>query len=295
MIIVDQCPGQRTLNRLTNRLNGIVQDNSRMVWPDVAVCATYSKLSHVIPESSFSIFTLNTPGEVLLGVGNRKLKVFGQSMGIIHPYESLTYVLDSDVNIQVLNLHFSIETFHQLTDNLTRNHAQLLDAPWEFKKDYPFLNQLYFYKNIHRKKLTDFSVLNHDEYLLNVTDVLLQLCDESYNSSKKISFLKQSTRNELLKRVSRARDIIYSNYNDPELTIDYLCQEVSMSKFHFIRVFKQVYSYTLHKLIQQIRVKRAVEYLKNSSMSMREIALNVGFQETNSIYPLLRGYRTNEN
>lgn len=292
MIITNQCPDQGTLARLRNNPNGGLPGNDLIPWPSVIINASYKSLQKIIPESAFSIFTLNAPGEVELTVGGHRLKLCEQSVAVIHPYASIKYNLNASSQTEILNVHLDVETYRELTKNLMRSDIQLLDDPTECAEDYPFLNQLYFYKSILRQKLMLFAQLSHEEYLLEVLEVLSHLRDESQFVSSRISSQKKSTRSELLKRVAKGRDIIYSNYDDPNLTVDSLCDEVAMSKFHFIRVFKQVYSYTPYKLIQQIRIKKALEYLEQKEMPLSEIAFSVGFREPNSIYPLLRGYRS---
>lgn len=292
MIIANQCPDQNTLSRLRNGSNVGLSNNGPIPWPNVVVHASYKRLQKTIPESAFSIFTLNSPGEVELTVGGHRRRVCGQSLAVINPYESLDYNLNAPSKLDILNIHLDFNTYRQLIDSLMRTENQLLNDPTEYTEGDPFLNQLYFYKNVLRKKLMLYAQLSHEEYMLEVLEVLTHLRNESQYIAGRVVSQKRSTRLELLKRVAKGRDIIYSNYDDPDLSVDSLSNEVSMSKFHFIRVFKQVYSYTPYKLIQQIRIKKALEYLQQPNMSIAEIALLVGFQESNSIYPLLSGYRS---
>ncbi|MDD6308404.1 MAG: AraC family transcriptional regulator [Clostridia bacterium] len=53
-----------------------------------------------------------------------------------------------------------------------------------------------------------------------------------------------------------------------------------MSKYHFIRIFKEYVGMTPHKYKSKIRMDRAKNLLKNTSMSIHEVGEMVGFTDT---------------
>ena len=61
------------------------------------------------------------------------------------------------------------------------------------------------------------------------------------------------------------------------LSIEELAKRVMLSKYHFIRLFKEETSYTPHEYIIKVRVNKAKEMLKSTNISMKEIAFNCGF------------------
>ena len=79
-----------------------------------------------------------------------------------------------------------------------------------------------------------------------------------------------------LRPVELAKEYVNRNFaNDISLyeLSDYCC----VSPFHFTRVFKKFTSYTPHQYLQSIRLKHAETLLKNSNLSVYEIAMGSGF------------------
>lgn len=74
----------------------------------------------------------------------------------------------------------------------------------------------------------------------------------------------------------RARDAIDRAYAQP-LDISNLSQIASVSEAHFIRTFKATFGETPHRYLQRRRVERAMFMLRESSLSVTDICLEVGF------------------
>jgi AraC-like DNA-binding protein len=81
---------------------------------------------------------------------------------------------------------------------------------------------------------------------------------------------------ELNRRMLRARDAIDRAYAQP-LDIPNLSQVASVSEAHFIRTFKATFGETPHRYLQRRRVERAMFMLRESSRSVTDICLEVGF------------------
>ena len=78
----------------------------------------------------------------------------------------------------------------------------------------------------------------------------------------------------------RIADVIaYINKNlDAELTVDFLAQRCYLSKYHFMRLFKQLTGYTVHSYVLQKRLLRATELLK-SGETAADAAEHCGFRD----------------
>lgn len=63
------------------------------------------------------------------------------------------------------------------------------------------------------------------------------------------------------------------------ITIDDLAEELNMSKFYFLKEFKSATGKTPYQYLIDIRMNRAVELLKNESLSLSGIALTLGFSD----------------
>jgi YesN/AraC family two-component response regulator len=72
---------------------------------------------------------------------------------------------------------------------------------------------------------------------------------------------------------------IQANYMG-ELTLDKLARLACMSRFSFCRAFKERFSQCFISYVNSIRIKKAVELLKNSRTSITEISFSVGYKNS---------------
>ena len=89
---------------------------------------------------------------------------------------------------------------------------------------------------------------------------------------------KVSTKMELFRRVNIGLDYIHSHHLQP-IDLDSISRSCGLSKFHFIRVFKEVYHQTPADYIAQLRLNRANLLLTTSDKDLNGIATELGFSE----------------
>lgn len=76
--------------------------------------------------------------------------------------------------------------------------------------------------------------------------------------------------------VSRAIELILANF-DRDLTLDALAAEAGMSRYHFVRVFKERTGTTPGAYLRQVRVEQAAQLLRSTDLSVTAVALQSGF------------------
>ncbi|ADQ06435.1 transcriptional regulator, AraC family [Caldicellulosiruptor hydrothermalis 108] len=79
-----------------------------------------------------------------------------------------------------------------------------------------------------------------------------------------------------LEKIKSALDYISSNYAAP-LKIEDLSRITNLSKYYFCRLFKEITHLTPIDYINKFRVEKAIELIKNTNLSISEIAFEVGF------------------
>jgi AraC-like DNA-binding protein len=84
-----------------------------------------------------------------------------------------------------------------------------------------------------------------------------------------------------------ARRLLDRGYATP-LTIEQLSQQVALSPFYLIRLFRRTYRQTPHQYLIQVRIARAKELLSGSDLSITEICAEVGFESLGSFSALFR-------
>ncbi len=85
----------------------------------------------------------------------------------------------------------------------------------------------------------------------------------------------------------RARQLLDRGYAAP-ITIQQLSQEVALSPYYLIRLFRRVYKQSPHQYLIQVRINKAKELLIHSELSITEICASVGFESLGSFSTLFR-------
>lgn len=68
---------------------------------------------------------------------------------------------------------------------------------------------------------------------------------------------------------------------DKKITIDKLSSIANVTNFHFCRLFKQITGETAVEYINNLRINKAMELLQKSGLTITEIALSCGFNDSN--------------
>lgn len=108
-----------------------------------------------------------------------------------------------------------------------------------------------------------------------------------YRTIEKLSPAKFSTRVELYRRLSLAKDYIDAHVHT-DIRLDGAAQEACLSKYHFLRLFREVYGQTPHRYVMQQRLQRAQFLLRSTSDSVSTICRAVGFEDPGSFGRLFR-------
>ncbi|PLR95271.1 bifunctional transcriptional activator/DNA repair enzyme AdaA [Bacillus sp. T33-2] len=87
--------------------------------------------------------------------------------------------------------------------------------------------------------------------------------------------------------VAGARDIIEKEYSSP-ITLEKLSKEVGMSKYYLQRTFKEKVGLTPNQYIARMRLTKSKELLKESSLSILQIAYEVGYRSSSHFNVMFR-------
>ncbi|WP_421824284.1 helix-turn-helix domain-containing protein [Flagellimonas oceanensis] len=283
---VYEFPEQDTLDKLRNLPD---REQGDIEWPNViANVSTKSHEKHII-ESSFSLFT-NINGTSRIRLGNKELSICEQTLFLGNPFESFHYHIDSTSRIETLNVHLNHGTYTRVMYALTQSHETLLDRPTGTQTEYRFSDQLHYKDQRMAQLLSSFQTGMDEGFFMALIQYCLVLDQREKGRSLMVAAAKKSTRDELGKRMARARDHLYGRYMDTTLSVTDVAGEVGMSPYHFIRVFKSVYGVSPYRFIKAIRVERAAHLLRTTSIPVKDIALEVGFEEANALYPVFKDH-----
>jgi len=82
---------------------------------------------------------------------------------------------------------------------------------------------------------------------------------------------------QLLKKINQ---VIEQNIDDSNYNIDALAEDLGLSRSAFFKKVKSLTGFAPVDLIKEIRLNKSVELIKNTDMSVSEIAFSVGFKES---------------
>lgn len=199
-----------------------------------------------------------------------------------------TLHIDENLPTETFNIHFSTSLLNSfLNDTHHSNETQLDSAGNERELHIDFHNQLY-HKDATFNSITN--ILHHKGNTGELTDLmtdellshLLYHLQKSYHTVRQrinsISTAKAATKEEIYARLSIATDYIHSYYTQ-DITLDELANAACMSKFHFLRLFKEVYSATPYQYITKVRMQKAASLLHNTAFSVFDTAVFVGYDD----------------
>lgn len=115
--------------------------------------------------------------------------------------------------------------------------------------------------------LHSFRSLDEIEHWLN------EVCEQALRDVAKTR--KDLTRSQMLEAV----DFIQRHYEDPELSIKTVCSRIFISTSYFSALFKTHTGRTFVEYVTEVRMEKAKELLKHSSMKTYEIAAKTGYQD----------------
>lgn len=92
------------------------------------------------------------------------------------------------------------------------------------------------------------------------------------------------------KFISNAKKIVDENINNPEFSVDVLCESSGMSRTSFYCKLKALTGQSPTEFIRVMRLKRATELLKEGGYAINEISDMVGFSETKYFREVFKKY-----
>jgi AraC-like DNA-binding protein len=99
--------------------------------------------------------------------------------------------------------------------------------------------------------------------------------------------VRAATREELYRRLHRARDYATAYFDQP-LALEDLARAAALSPNHLLRTFRQVFGVTPHQYLTDLRLERARALLTQTGLPITEICLAVGFESLGSFSSLFR-------
>lgn len=102
-----------------------------------------------------------------------------------------------------------------------------------------------------------------------------------------LSAARPATRKEIYRRLGLGVTFMHSNYREP-IDLDAIASAAFLSRFHFLRAFKEVHGVTPSVYLNRHRTRVAARLLATTSLTHTAIAHSVGFGSRTTLYRQLR-------
>ncbi|OJJ15635.1 hypothetical protein BKI52_37770 [marine bacterium AO1-C] len=245
------------------------------------------------PHSGCISFKSTFNGQEYFEFDRRRLAVSPQNYLLMNDGQEYGSFIDSESSVESFTVFFATDFVTKTLAALSQNDNYLLDNPEDslathsslfFEKLYP-INQA-IYKVIQSIKYHIQANQEKDTFLLeeHLYTLLLALLKEQkivQDTINNLPSVRASTRQEMYKRVCKARDYMYSCYGE-NINVDTLARVACLAPFHFLRAFKQVFQITPHQMLTRIRLEQAQNQLLHTQNSVAQVGINIGFDNLSS-------------
>lgn len=265
-------------------------------FPSVIINTTVNETFRPNVTGPISLF-LNIQGASRCKVDNHEVEINEDFYFISNRFQPYSLSIDSKKPVETFNIHIG-EKFSEGVLSAMINPADKLlnDSPQAQVATVAFYNKLYrkdkqFHQLVqalrNHRQGEFFDKMLFEEQMESLLVYLLHQHRNVLRKAEQLPAMKLSTRLELYKRLSMATDHIHSS-GSANIDLDQLAASACLSKYHFLRLFRQAYGVSPYQYIQTLRMETARRLLKDPSLPVQDIAEALGFDNSNSFSRLFR-------
>ena len=134
-------------------------------------------------------------------------------------------------------------------------------------------NKIQPHKRLSKSVVEKLCLLHHATSKLKIKSLLFDIWDECISTAENKTDMSKI---KSVEEVKKAMEYIRTNYSK-DITLDNIADYVNMSKGYLCRLFKSVVHMTPFEYLIRVRTDEACEMLKNTNLSVGEIAGLCGF------------------
>jgi AraC family transcriptional regulator len=255
-------------------------------WPNVVLNVKSANTVRDNIRGPLSIFT-NFSGTTRVRAGNKNVLVKDNVFFISNHDQVYTLEVEKNSSAETCNVHFADYFIEEVFDAIKSSPAELLDNDFHPSRHLEFANQLRplssetnsLLKSISAIDMTSSTIL--EEKLFQLARLIMIDQREISRRQHLLPSIKNSTRTEIMRRLSFSTDYMYTHFGD-SISLETLAEESQLSKFHFLRLFTHAFGKTPHQFITAIRMERAKTLLSTTKSEIKSVARDVGFINASS-------------
>jgi AraC-like DNA-binding protein len=238
-------------------------------------------------------------GSAMWETESRKYVVRENSYLVVNREQPYSFVIDSAALTTTFSLFFQhgfVEEVHRV---VTQPDSTLLDSP-----EAALSGSLIFRQRLEPEPSGVLAALRglHDaqaggqlsrtateEAFLRIARTLVREFLRTDKAASRLSAVRASTRDELLRRVLRGRDCLLSRM-DESVSIADAARAACISRYHFFRAFRAAFRVTPHQFLTTQRLRRARTLLAGGKHTVTDVCFESGFQSLASFSSLFRSH-----
>jgi len=234
-------------------------------------------------------------GSVGWTVGGREYMVDNTSFLVLGDDEKYSMDFDVPQIMETACVFFQTGFVEKMAQDATTPVTTSLDAPDRTAPPLPYISRLHTdsdlaivrrVQTLARRCSAALQPSSFEEDFFLISNDLLGLYEQIRSRMARVPALKSSTREELFRRLETGREYIHGHADGP-LSLEAVARAACLWRYHFHRVFAQVYEKTPHAYLTEIRLARAQSLLKRG-MAVVDVCVDIGFSSPSSFSRLFR-------
>jgi AraC family transcriptional regulator len=222
----------------------------------------------------------------------------GDAYLLLNAGQDYTVTVDSLTPIESFCVFFGDRLVADVLLNAVAPDIVLLETPVAPDATTHFYEHLYphddlvspvlttLYEGIQHNRLDNAS---REELLHQLLWNLLRQHEKVRHDIATLPMIRATTRDELYRRLYRVHDFILASLDQP-ITLDDMARVAILSPNHLLRSFKAVFGQSPYQFLKLQRLERAQTLLHGTSMTVTDIALQVGFTSLSTFSWTFRQY-----
>ncbi|GAB5523582.1 MAG: hypothetical protein Roseis2KO_14540 [Roseivirga sp.] len=257
-------------------------------WPTVVLNTKTKSAERRDIRGPFSLF-INLSGTSRIGIEGKEYQINEQCFTLSNAGQHYDLIIDDKQTTETLNIHFGEHFYRESVKSLCESDQQLLDDPFESSGNSPLLapRSLLRDEAMNQKLswlLNSYKAGNTDQQEEVLFELLKGVMITNTGEARKAASLpikSGAVRKEIADRLFLARDYIHSHFHR-EVSLDELSRISCLSKFHFLRLFKQAFLQSPYQYQKTLRINRTMALYKNG-VTLEEIASQIGVENASSV------------
>jgi AraC-like DNA-binding protein len=219
----------------------------------------------------------------------RRFSVSAGNFLLVNNRQPIDVYIHSRKKVIAFCIHLEEGLLQEMYAQLLFGERRLLDQPFEKPDVPPFEEILYSDKEnslgIYLQQMagnfdssTETIRVEPNSLYYHISQHLLQVQNSFSKSARQLGAIRNSTKNELVRRLEVAKEML-DELDADGLTIDAVAQQCALSGSHLFRSFKKLYGVSPYQYLLQQKIKQAANLLATKDVTVTEVALRCGFSD----------------